>query len=109
MCREVRYNVEALLLTENALKDWVSEVQRVATEFIWYIKAIGWTNIAYQFSKPVFVEVFTEMKDDAQKTFDFYNYSKPITPVNLKGQVKNFVKSALGDDIIKSIKMAVKK
>ena len=49
------------------------------------------------------------MKDDAQKTFDFYNYSKPITPVNLKGQVKNFVKSALGDDIIKSIKMAVKK
>lgn len=61
------------------------------------------------YSKPVFVEVFTEMKDDAQKTFDFYNYSKPITPVNLKGQVKNFVKSALGDDIIKSIKMAVKK
>lgn len=58
---------------------------------------------------PVFMEVFTEMKDDAQRTIEFYNYSKPSVQLGMKGHLKNFIKSTLGDDTLKSIKRAVKK
>lgn len=59
--------------------------------------------------RPVFMEVFTEMKDDAQKTIEFYNYSKPKVPISLKEHVKKMVKSTFGDNTIKTIKSVVKK
>ena len=41
MCREVGHNIKALLFTENALKDRISKVQRIATELIRHIQSVG--------------------------------------------------------------------
>lgn len=57
---------------------------------------------------PVFLEVFTEMKDDADKVFDFYNLSKPQQHLNVGQQVKNVVKSIIGKDAVASIKQILR-
>ena len=46
-------------------------------------------------SHPVFIEVFTEMKDDADKTYDFYNYTKPQPPFEIKDKIKGTIKKVI--------------
>ena len=57
---------------------------------------------------PVFLEVFTEMKDDAEKVFDFYNLSKPQQHPSLGQQVKKVVKVIIGKDTVESLKRIIK-
>lgn len=59
--------------------------------------------------RPIFIEVFTEMRDDASKIIDFYNFSKPMKPVTVKNQIKGIINSTLGDGAIKTIKKVIKK
>ncbi len=63
-----------------------------------------------QDEKPVFFEVFTEMKDDAQTIFDFYDFSSPRT---LKDEIvnksKNIIKGTIGQDKAKKIINILKK
>lgn len=59
--------------------------------------------------KPVFVEVFSEMKDDADCIYDFYKLSKPAEPFNFKKQVKTLIKGLVSDDAVTAVKRIVHK
>ncbi len=54
---EVGHDIEAFLLAENALEDWIGKVQGVAAELVRDVKAVGAADVANQLGEAVFVEV----------------------------------------------------
>lgn len=60
-------------------------------------------------SQSVFMEVFTEMKDDAEKEIDFYNLSRPVSSMTIREKVNNVLKAVIGEDNVSAIKKVLKK
>ncbi|MCR4769927.1 MAG: 2-succinyl-5-enolpyruvyl-6-hydroxy-3-cyclohexene-1-carboxylic-acid synthase [Bacteroidaceae bacterium] len=66
------------------------------------------TFIDSNHEKPVFIEFFSEMKDDADCIYKFYELSKPTEPKDFKRQIKDAVKGIIGKDVANSLKKFIK-
>ena len=55
--REVGNDVETFLLTEDTFKDWICEIECVATELPRYKEAFSRANIANEFCKSILIKV----------------------------------------------------
>lgn len=66
------------------------------------------TFIDSNHEKPVFIEFFSEMKDDADCIYKFYELSKPTEPKDFKRQIKDAVKGIIGKDAANSLKKFIK-
>ena len=60
--------------------------------------------------KPVFLEVFTEMRNDSQVLYDFFDLSRPKDPKSeMIRKSKDFLKATVGQEKVNKIKSFVKK
>lgn len=66
------------------------------------------TFIDSNHEKPVFIEFFSEMKDDADCIYKFYELSKPTEPKDFRRQIKDAVKGIIGKDAANSLKKFIK-
>lgn len=57
---------------------------------------------------PIFMEVFTEMKTDADKIYDFYALSSPKSKEETKISGKRVIKRIIGDENSKKLKQKIK-
>ena len=55
--REVGHDVKAFLLTEDALKDGVGEIQCIAAKLVRDVQAISGADIANKFGEAIFIEI----------------------------------------------------
>lgn len=54
--------------------------------------------------KSIFLEIFSEMKNDSDIIHNFYNMNRQFTPTTVKQKIKNTIKTILPEPIIKIIK-----
>ena len=93
-------------------EQWVKE-----NDFI-YLKAVDKESLDKALNifmndnneKPVFLEVFTEMRNDSQVLYDFFDLSRPKDPKSeMIRKSKDFLKATVGQEKVNKIKSLVKK
>ena len=60
MRREIGYDIETAVLTEEAFEDGISEIEGIGAEIGGYVHALGGAEVAGELGESVFAEVYND-------------------------------------------------